>query len=74
MKILADEQGKIIGAQAIGHNASEKVNILATAIMAGMNIKDLQQIEYAYCPAVCDSFDPINMVADILAKKLARLK
>jgi len=70
VKIIADSKGKIIGGQAIGAGAKERVNIIATAIKAGMGLKDISELELAYCPAVSDYYDILVMAADLGLRRL----
>jgi len=69
VKIIADEKGKIIGAQAIGEGAKERINIISTAIKAGFSLKDISELELAYCPAVSDYYDVLVMAAEIGLRK-----
>ncbi len=55
--------GKILGAQIVGYEGVDKrIDVLATAIRAGMTIFDLQELELAYAPPFASAKDPINMV------------
>lgn len=66
--------GKIFGAQAIGKNGVEKrIDVIATAITAGMKAQDLQELELAYAPPFSSAKDPVNMagyVADNIINNL----
>jgi rhodanese-related sulfurtransferase len=54
--------GKILGAQCIGTDGVDKrIDIIATAIRAGMTVYDLQQLELAYAPPFGSAKDPVNM-------------
>ena len=46
VKILADLDGKIIGAQSIGQGSAARINVIATAIRAGMSLEELYDIDY----------------------------
>jgi NADH oxidase (H2O2-forming) len=70
IKLIADEKGKLIGGQAIGNGAKERINILSTAIKAGMTLKDISELELAYCPAVSDYYDVLVMAAELGLRKL----
>jgi NADH oxidase (H2O2-forming) len=66
LKIVADgKNGKVLGGQAIGEQgAAERINIIAAAIKAGFTLKDLVELELAYCPALSDVKDVILMAAE----------
>lgn len=64
LKVIYDKDTKkILGAQGIGKDGVDKrIDILATAIKAGMNVNDLQELELAYAPPFGSAKDIINMV------------
>lgn len=54
--------GKIFGAQAVGKNGVDKrIDILATAIKADLNVWDLPELEFTYAPPFGSAKDPVNM-------------
>ncbi|WP_413527658.1 FAD-dependent oxidoreductase [Marinilactibacillus psychrotolerans] len=54
--------GKIYGAQAAGTDGIDKrIDILATAIKAGLTIQDLPELEFTYAPPFGSAKDPVNM-------------
>lgn len=63
LKVLFSQaDGKILGAQAVGENGVDKrIDILATAIKAGMTISDLPELEFTYAPPFGSAKDPVNM-------------
>lgn len=70
--------GRVLGAQAIGYTGVEKrIDVIATAIAAGMTVRELQDIELAYAPPFSSAKDPVNMagyaasnILDGLVKKV----
>lgn len=70
VKIIADSKGKVIGGQAIGNGAKERINIISTAIKAEFTLKDIAELELAYCPAVSDYYDVLVMAAEIGLRKI----
>ncbi len=55
--------GKLYGAQGVGMDGVEKrIDIIATAIKAGLNVVDLQDIEPCYAPPYNSAKDPVNMM------------
>ncbi|SHE93625.1 NADPH-dependent 2,4-dienoyl-CoA reductase, sulfur reductase [Ferrithrix thermotolerans DSM 19514] len=67
IKLLFDtDSGLILGAQAVGRKGVDKrIDVLATAIRAGMTAEDLINLELAYAPPFSSAKDPINMLGYI---------
>jgi NADPH-dependent 2,4-dienoyl-CoA reductase/sulfur reductase-like enzyme/peroxiredoxin family protein/rhodanese-related sulfurtransferase/TusA-related sulfurtransferase len=63
LKVLFEpETGKLLGAGCVGFDGVDKrIDVLSTAIKAGMTIFDLQELELAYAPPFGSAKDPINM-------------
>jgi len=60
--IFEPEQGRILGAQIIGRGGVDKrIDVLATAIRAGMSVWDLQELELSYAPPFSSAKDPVNI-------------
>jgi len=75
MKILADEKGRILGAQIVGYeDVHQKINVIAAAMQAGMTVYDLEWLETCYAPASCPTWDVLTLVAEPVIKKIARKK
>lgn len=56
----------ILGAQAIGREGVDKrIDVIATAIRAGLRADDLADLELAYAPPFGSAKDPINMLGYI---------
>ena len=62
LKVLFDpETGKILGAQGIGRDGVDKrMDVIATAIYAGLTIDVLLNLELSYAPACGSAKDAIN--------------
>lgn len=69
LKVLFDPTtGKLLGGQAVGTEGIDKrIDVLAVAIQAGMNVFDLEEVELAYAPQYGSAKDPINMAGFIAA-------
>jgi rhodanese-related sulfurtransferase len=66
----------VLGAQATGSEGVDKrIDVIATAIRAGMTVDDLADSELAYAPPFGSAKDPVNMAAfaagNVLAGDLA---
>ena len=62
LKVLFDPAtGKILGAQGIGRDGVDKrMDVIATAIYAGLTVDDLMNLELSYAPAFGSAKDAIN--------------
>ncbi|HFI0595969.1 TPA: FAD-dependent oxidoreductase [Streptococcus suis] len=61
--IFSPTDGKIYGAQAVGKKGIDKrIDVLATAIKAGLTIFDLPELELTYAPPFGSAKDPVNMI------------
>ena len=62
-KLLFSPEGKIYGAQLVGlEGVDKRVDVIATAIRAGMSVFDLEELELAYAPPFGSARDPINII------------
>jgi peroxiredoxin family protein/rhodanese-related sulfurtransferase/TusA-related sulfurtransferase len=60
--IFAKADGKILGAQIIGYDGVDKrMDVIATAIRAGMTVYDLEKLELSYAPPFSSAKDPVNL-------------
>lgn len=67
IKLLFEENtGKILGAQAIAeYGVDKRIDVIATAIKAGMTVEDLQDLELSYAPPFGTGKDVINKIGYI---------
>lgn len=65
LKMLFDpNNGKILGAQAVGKDGVDKrIDVLAVAQRAGMTVEQLQHLELTYAPPYGSAKDVINQAA-----------
>ncbi|MGC8585430.1 MAG: FAD-dependent oxidoreductase [Thermoplasmata archaeon] len=70
LKLICDENGKILGAQGMGELSSQKINVISMAIRKNSTVMDILANEMGYCPEVSELYDITNMAADLLIKKL----
>jgi len=72
IKLLFDPQGKILGVQIVGEKGVDKrVDVVATAMLAGMDVFDLEELELSYAPPYGAARDPVN-IAGMLAANVLR--
>ena len=64
LKLIFDPRsGKVLGAQGVGGEGVDKrIDVISTAIQAGMTVFDLEEIELCYAPQFGSAKDPVNML------------
>lgn len=71
--LFSSADGTILGAQAIGYKGVEKrIDVIATAIRAGMTVHDLEKLELSYAPPYSSAKDPVNMAGYVASNILKR--
>lgn len=70
--VIAPETDRILGAQVVGRDGVDKrIDVLATAMAAGIPASGLAQLELAYAPQYGSAKDAVN-IAGYVAENLAR--
>ncbi|MEM1657859.1 MAG: FAD-dependent oxidoreductase [Candidatus Jordarchaeales archaeon] len=73
IKMMADEKGRILGAQIVGYeDIHQKINIIAAAMQANMNVEQLEWLETCYAPISCPTWSEITLVAEVIARKIKK--
>lgn len=71
MKLLFGEDGKILGAQAVGQEHVDKqIDVIATALQLGGTVRDLERLELGYGPAYNSAKSNVNMIGFVAANIL----
>ena len=73
MKVVFErETGRLLGGQIVGYEGGDKrIDVLATAIRAGMTAVELKDLDLAYAPPYSSAKDPVNM-AGFMVENLLR--
>ena len=72
LKLIFNEEGKILGAQGVGSQGVDKrIDVLATAIRFGGTVTDLTELELCYAPPFSSAKDPVNMAGYVAQNVLA---
>ncbi len=73
MKVLYEKGTlRILGAQIVGYEGVDKrVDVIATAMQAGLKVTDLAQLDLAYAPPYASAKDPVNM-AGFMAENIEK--
>ena len=68
MKVLFEKETyRLLGAQIIGYDGVDKrIDVIATAIRAGMKATELKELDLAYAPPYSSAKDPVNMAGFIV--------
>ena len=68
MKVVFEKETyRLLGAQIIGYDGVDKrIDIIATAIRAGMKATELKELDLAYAPPYSSAKDPVNMAGFII--------
>jgi len=69
--IFSTEDGRVLGAQAVGEEGVEKrIDVIAMAIQQGATVFDLEEAELCYAPQFGAAKDPVNIAGMIAANVL----
>ncbi|MBL4938362.1 CoA-disulfide reductase [Clostridium sp. YIM B02515] len=72
LKLIFNEEGKILGAQAIGYDGVDKrIDVIATVIRLNGTVDDLTELELSYAPPFSSAKDPVNMAGFVAQNVLA---
>jgi CoA-disulfide reductase len=72
LKLIFNEEGKVLGAQGIGYEGVDKrIDVIATAIRFGGTVEDLTELELCYAPPFSSAKDPVNMAGFVAQNVLA---
>lgn len=65
VKLLAEQgTGRVIGAQIVGgQGAAKRVDVVATAITAGLDVQQLLDVDMGYAPPMSPLWDPVAVAA-----------
>ncbi|RLE50592.1 MAG: hypothetical protein DRJ31_00785 [Candidatus Methanomethylicota archaeon] len=63
MKLIVDQEGRIVGGQAVGNNASKYIDLVSLAMLKRMKVEELALIETCYSPVVSSAWVPPAVAA-----------
>ena len=74
LKVLAERgTGKLLGGQVVGADrAGKRIDVVATAITAGMTAAQFGELDLAYAPAVSPIWEPFQLATRDAVKNLAK--
>jgi CoA-disulfide reductase len=72
LKLIFNEEGKILGAQGIGYDGVDKrIDVISTVIRLNGTVNDLADLELSYAPPFSSAKDPVNMAGFVAQNVLA---
>jgi NADPH-dependent 2,4-dienoyl-CoA reductase/sulfur reductase-like enzyme len=73
VKLIAErESRRLVGAQVAGYgDASKPIDVAATAIISGMRMDELAQLDLAYSPPYGNLWDPLLIAAQAVLRKMS---
>ena len=72
VKLVAEPGGRLLGGQVVGVEAAAKrIDVIATAVWNGMDVRDLEMVDLSYAPPFSPVYDPVLTAARALASKLS---
>ena len=72
LKLIFNEDGKILGAQGTGYDGVDKrIDVIATVIRLHGTVTDLTELELSYAPPFSSAKDPVNMAGYVAENVLA---
>jgi len=74
IKLIFDDEGKVLGAQIMGYDGVDKrIDVIAAAIRLKGTVDDLAELELAYAPPYSSAKDPVNMAGFLAQNVLNKL-
>jgi NADPH-dependent 2,4-dienoyl-CoA reductase/sulfur reductase-like enzyme len=68
--VFQRSSGRILGAQIAGvAGVNKRIDIVATAIAAGMTVEQLGMLDLSYAPPYSPVYDPVQVAANVAAKE-----
>lgn len=74
LKLIADRNGKLLGAQAVGDGVVDKrIDVISTAIQLKATVDDMTNLDHAYSPPFSTGIDPVIHAANMIKNKVEGL-
>jgi NADPH-dependent 2,4-dienoyl-CoA reductase/sulfur reductase-like enzyme len=71
IKLVAERRsGKLLGVQAVGKGVDKRIDVVATALHAGLTADEMAWIDLEYAPPFNSVWDPLHIAARKLAEKI----
>ncbi|AGC68643.1 NADH oxidase Nox [Thermoclostridium stercorarium subsp. stercorarium DSM 8532] len=74
LKLLFNDDGKVLGAQAVGYEGVDKrIDVIAAVIRLNGTVNDLAELELSYAPPYSSAKDPVNIAGYVAQNRLTGL-
>jgi len=71
VSLTSDEGGRLLGGQVVGPEGTKgRIDTLAAAVTAGMNIQDFSMLDVSYAPSFAPVWDPLLIASGVLERKI----
>lgn len=72
LKLIFNDEGRILGAQVIGYDGVDKrIDVIAAVIRLKGTVEELAELELSYAPPYSSAKDPVNMAGFVAQNVLA---
>jgi len=72
LKLIFNDEGRILGAQGIGYDGVDKrIDVIAAVVRLKGTVEDLAELELSYAPPYSSAKDPVNMAGFVAQNVLA---
>jgi rhodanese-related sulfurtransferase len=69
--LFSETDGRLLGAQAVGEiDVARRIDVIATAMMKGLTVFDLEELELCYAPQFGAAKDPVNFAGMVASNHL----
>lgn len=69
--LFSETDGSLLGAQAVGEiDVARRIDVIATAMMNGLTVFDLEELELCYAPQFGAAKDPVNFAGMVASNHL----
>lgn len=73
MRLVHSPTGRVLGGQLVGSDGIKRVDVLAAALFAGLDVDDLAGLDLAYAPPFSPVYDPITQLAQAAQRHLRKV-
>jgi NADPH-dependent 2,4-dienoyl-CoA reductase/sulfur reductase-like enzyme len=71
VRLVHTQGGRLLGAQLVGREgAAKRVDVIATALYAGLDVDDLAALDLSYAPPYSPVYDPLLIAAQAAQRSL----